>query len=91
MLWDALLRAKVVVDEASINNIQALTPRKSPGYVVPPSPPAQGKSIVEKAQDQVLAQTRKQFNQNFLGRRRQYPWRSGPQRATQSHPRRVEI
>lgn len=67
MLWDALLRAKVVVDEASINNIQALTPRKSPGYVVPPSPPATGKSIVEKAQDQVLAQTRKQFNQNFLG------------------------
>jgi uncharacterized protein (TIGR03545 family) len=67
MLWDALLRAKVVVDEASINNIQALTQRKSPGYVVPPSPPAQGKSVVEKAEDQVLAQTRKQFNQNFLG------------------------
>ncbi len=67
MLWDALLRAKVVVDEASINNIQALTPRKKPGYVVPPSPPSTGKSVVEKAQDQVLAQTRKQFNQNFLG------------------------
>lgn len=67
MLWDALLRAKVVIDEASINNIQALTPRKKPGYVVPPSPPAEGKSVVEKAQDQVLAQTRKQFNQNFLG------------------------
>jgi uncharacterized protein (TIGR03545 family) len=67
MLWDALLRAKVVVDEASINNIQALTPRKKPGYVVPPSPPATGKSVVEKAQDQVLAQTRKQYNDNFLG------------------------
>jgi uncharacterized protein (TIGR03545 family) len=67
MLWDALLRAKVVIDEASINNIQALTARKRPGYVVPPSPPSEGKSVVEKAQDQVLAQTRKQFNQNFLG------------------------
>jgi len=67
MLWDALLRAKVVVDEASILNIQALTQRRKPGYVVPPTPPGKGKSVVEKAQDQVLAQTRKQFNQNFLG------------------------
>ena len=67
MLWDALLRAKVVVDEASILNIQALTQRKSPGYVVPPPPPSQGESVVEKAQKQVLAQTRKQFNDNFLG------------------------
>lgn len=67
MLWDALLRAKVVIDEASILNIQALTPRKSPGYVVPPPPPGKGDSVIEKAQAQVLAQTRKQFNQNFLG------------------------
>ncbi len=67
MLWDALLRAKIVIDEASIVNIQALTPRKHKGYVVPPSPPATGKSALEKAQDQVLAQTQKQYNQNFLG------------------------
>lgn len=67
MLWDALLRAKVVVDEASILNIQALTPRRSPGYVVPPPPPGDGSGLLEKAQDQVLAQTRKKFNANFLG------------------------
>ncbi|NJM09722.1 MAG: TIGR03545 family protein [Bdellovibrionaceae bacterium] len=58
---------KVVVDEASILNIQALTKRRSPGYVVPPTPPGEGESVVDKARDQVLAQTRKQFNQNFLG------------------------
>lgn len=68
MLWDALLRAKVVVEEASILDIQALNPRKSPGYVVPPKPPGQGgPSLIEKAQDQVLSQTRKKFNENFLG------------------------
>ncbi len=68
MLWDALLRAKVVVDEASILNIEALTPRKSPGYVVPPPPPGEpGEGALEKAQAQVLSQTQKKFNQNFLG------------------------
>lgn len=67
MLWDGLLRAKVVVDEASILNIQALTERKHRGYVVPPPPPKTGKSALEKAQDQVLEQTKKQYNQNFLG------------------------
>lgn len=67
MLWDALLRAKVVVDEASILNIQALTARKKPGYVVPPTPPSTGPTLLDKAQDQVLAQTRKQYSENFLG------------------------
>nr|HMN69551.1 TIGR03545 family protein [Bdellovibrionales bacterium] len=68
MLWDALLRAKVVVEESSILNIQALTPRKSPGYVVPPPPPEKpGSSAIEKAQAMVLKQTRKKFNENFLG------------------------
>jgi uncharacterized protein (TIGR03545 family) len=67
MSWDALLRAKILVNEASILNIQALNQRKSPGYVVPPAPPSQGPSALEKAQDQVLAQTQKQYNKNFLG------------------------
>ena len=67
MLWDALLRAKLVVEEASILNIQALTPRRQRGYVVPPSPPSQGPSALEKVQSQVLDQTRKKFNENFLG------------------------
>jgi uncharacterized protein (TIGR03545 family) len=67
MLWDALLRAKVVVDDASILDIEALTPRKKAGYVVPPSPPSKGPSALEKVEDQVLTQTRKQYNQNFMG------------------------
>lgn len=67
MLWDGLLRAKVVVDDASILNIQALTPRARPGYVVPPSPPSKGPSALEKVEHQVLEQTRKNYNENFLG------------------------
>lgn len=67
--WDALLRAKVLVNEASILNIQALNKRKHPGYVVPPTPPSasEGPTLLDKAQDQVLAQTQKQYNKNFLG------------------------
>ncbi len=67
MSWDALLRAKVVVNEASILNIQALNQRKLPGYVIPPEPPSDKPSMLKKAQDQVLAQTQKKLNKNFLG------------------------
>lgn len=67
MLWDALLRAKVVVDDASVLDIRALTARKRPGYVVPPSPPSKGPTALEKVEGQVLAQTRKQYSDNFLG------------------------
>lgn len=67
MSWDALLRAKVYVKDASILNVQALSKRAKPGYVVPPTPPGKGPSLLDKAQDQVLAQTQKKFNKNFLG------------------------
>lgn len=67
MSWDALLRAKVVVNEAAILNIQALSKRKTPGYVVPPPPPSSGPTLLQKAQDQVVSQTQKKFNKNFLG------------------------
>lgn len=39
MLWDALLRAKIVVNEAVIERIEFGKPRKSPGWVAPPEPP----------------------------------------------------
>lgn len=68
MLWDALLRAKIVVNQAKILNIQALSPRRSRGYVVPPPPPDKGgPSALDRVQGEVLAQTRKKFNENFLG------------------------
>lgn len=65
MLWDALLRAKVVVEEASILDIRAYTQRRTPGFVLPPEPPSSG--MLARVQDQVLQQTRKRLNDNFLG------------------------
>jgi len=67
LLWDALLRAKFVVDDASILQIQFRSPRKSPGYVVPPTPPDGKPSLLEKGQQQVLEQAKKQYNNNMLG------------------------
>ncbi len=40
LLWDSLLRAKVVVKESSITGLGLQTPRKRPGKVWPPEPPA---------------------------------------------------
>lgn len=67
LLWDALLRAKFVVDDASILQIQFKSPRKTAGYVVPPTPPDGKPSLLEESQKQVLAQTQKQYNGNMLG------------------------
>ncbi len=67
LVWDALLRAKMVVNEAKVLNIQALTPRSKPGYIIPPPPPeSASNSVLQRVQTEVLAQTRKKFNANFL-------------------------
>lgn len=67
-LWDALLRGKIAIDDASVLDIQAWTPRKSPGWVAPPPPPAApGSGVLAQAESQVLKQTQAQYNGNFLG------------------------
>lgn len=65
LVWDALLRMKAVVDEASILNIQAYTKRARPGRILPPPPPSE--SLIGKVQAQVVEQTKAKFNDNFLG------------------------
>lgn len=64
-LWDALLRMKFVVEDASINNIQIMKPRRSPGHVLPPKPASPSK--MEEIQDQVLAQVKNKYGGNVLG------------------------
>lgn len=64
-LWDALLRMKFVVEDASILNIQLMAPRKSPGYVLPPKPASPSK--LEAMQDQVMAQVKNKYGSNILG------------------------
>lgn len=65
-LWDGLLRAKVVIDEASITDIQALVPRERPGRVLPPPPPGK-EGVLAKAERQIMEQTRSKLQDNFLG------------------------
>jgi uncharacterized protein (TIGR03545 family) len=64
-LWDALLRMKFVVDDASINNIQIAKPRNKPGKVLPPKPASPSK--LEALQNQVIAQVENKYSANMLG------------------------
>jgi uncharacterized protein (TIGR03545 family) len=63
-LWDGLLRGKIVIDEASINDIMILTPRKHPGHVLPkPAPEKAGPGIAEKTVGKVADK----YEGNILG------------------------
>jgi uncharacterized protein (TIGR03545 family) len=64
-LWDALLRAKFVVEESSINNIQLMSKRSSPGRVLPPAPAKPSK--IEALQAQVMNQVKNKYGGNVLG------------------------
>lgn len=64
-LWDALLRMKFVVDDASINNIQLLKPRTSPGKVLPPEPAKPSK--IDALQLEVISQVKNKYKANMLG------------------------
>lgn len=64
-LWDALLRMKFVVEDASINNVQLMKPRTSPGRVLPPEPASPSK--LTALQNEVLAQVKNRYSKNVLG------------------------
>lgn len=69
-IWDALLRAKFVVDESSIQDIQLYSPRQRPGKVTPPDEAkkdgGKNKQLAELEQA-VLDQGKKEFEGNALG------------------------
>lgn len=67
-MWDALLRAKFVVEEASIVDIQAFSPRMRPGKILPVEVSAQdGKSpALAKLESGIIDQTKKEFEGNLL-------------------------
>lgn len=74
ILWDALLRAKFVVNEMTVEGIAIDTKRKSPGKVKPPEPPKvdDGKpSVLEKEaiklKNEALKKTQEQYSKNVLG------------------------
>ncbi|MBU1213941.1 MAG: TIGR03545 family protein [Gammaproteobacteria bacterium] len=63
MLWDALLRGKVMIDEATVADVQIDTPRKRAGKVLPPPAPQSGPS----ASDRMMAKMKEAFSGNVVG------------------------
>ncbi len=64
-IWDALLRAKFVVEESSINSIMLMSKRSSPGHVLPPKPASPSK--MEALEAQVVNQIKNKYGGNVLG------------------------
>lgn len=76
MLWDALLRGKVVIKEVVVEKVEFGKPRKSPGKVKPPEPvvinedsdqPSALQNKAEKLKDKALSATESKYNNNVLG------------------------
>ena len=63
--WDALLRAKLVVKDATIENIMAYAPRRKPGKVLPKDNTES--QTLRRVEESVLEQSKEQFNENVLG------------------------
>jgi uncharacterized protein (TIGR03545 family) len=66
-LWDALLRAKIVVNEAVVEKIEFGVPRGSPGFVAPPDPIEVGPSAADKLKDKSLNVVANKYEDNVLG------------------------
>lgn len=66
LLWDALLRMKFVIEEASVQNIQALSPRKSPGRVLPP-PKKSDSSLMNSMEAKLTENIQGRINGSALG------------------------
>ena len=64
--WDALLRAKYVINDASITNIQAYTPRKKPGKILPPKPESDN-SLLAEIERKVKSQISGKLEGNVFG------------------------
>lgn len=72
MLWDALLRARIVVNEAAVEQIEFAVPRQTPGKVAPPeaiktNEPSALTKETDKLKQEALSQAKQEYNDNVLG------------------------
>ena len=69
LLWDALLRAKLVISESSITALAVNSPRKSPGevYPVPPSKSEDKPSVTAQLKSELKAEAEARTKNNVLG------------------------
>jgi len=71
MLWDALLRGKIVINEVAVEGVAIDVKRKKPGKVKPPPPPSPGDDALTKAlienKSKALGLVANQNEDNVLG------------------------
>lgn len=67
MSWDALLRAKVLINEMAVEGIKYDTTRKTIGRVKPPTPPAKGPGMAEQLSQEALGMIEDQHQNNVMG------------------------
>ncbi len=69
LLWDGLLRAKFVINEAAIENISFGQKRKTKGKVKPPEAEKESalKKEAEKLKDEALEKAKTEYNDNVFG------------------------
>jgi len=71
MSWDALLRGKILIEIASVEQIQFDSIRKSPGLVKPSEPESKEPSALEKEGKKLVSETidaaKEKYSDNILG------------------------
>ncbi len=71
MNWDALLRGKILIEIAAIEQIQFDSVRKKPGRVKPPEPKSNEPSVLEKEgqklANEALEKAKSEYGDNVLG------------------------
>lgn len=67
MLWDALLRAKIVINEAVVEKIEFDKPRPRQGWVRPPAPPSNEPGLVDELTGKALTKVQDDYEGNVFG------------------------
>jgi uncharacterized protein (TIGR03545 family) len=71
MLWDAFLRLKFVINEATMEQIEFGSPRNQPGKVAPPPPiskePGMLSTLGEKVKNEAQKEIESRYEDNVLG------------------------
>jgi uncharacterized protein (TIGR03545 family) len=69
LLWDALLRAKFVIEETAVENVGFDQKRKFPGKIKPPEPEKESaiKKEAEKLKSEALEKAKTEYDDNVLG------------------------
>ncbi len=66
LLWDALLRGKIVIERAALTGLGAGSPRVKPGFVIPPEPDDGKTGMIDIVKGQAVNQAKKQYEKSTI-------------------------